>query len=85
MARRSKLTEATLAKLGAKRLAALLLAETATNRELKRALQLELDSEQGADAVANAIRKRLKAISDAQSDLSKAKAQELRSELDDTS
>lgn len=40
MARRPKLTGAALAKLGAKRLAALLMSEAATNRNLKRTLNL---------------------------------------------
>ena len=59
MARRPKLTEAALAKLGAKRLAALLLAEAAKNRDLKRALQIELDGERGVDEVVKTLTKRL--------------------------
>ena len=82
MARRSRLTEAALAKLGAKRLAALLLAEAARNRDLKRALQIELDGERGVDAVVKTLTKRLTAIDNARSDLSTVKARELKSELE---
>jgi hypothetical protein len=82
MARRPKLTEAALAKLGAKRLAALLLAEAARNRDLKRALQIELDGERGVDEVVKTLTKRLIAIDNARSDLSTAKARELKSELE---
>ena len=82
MARRSRLTEAALAKLGAKRLAALLLAEAARNRDLKRALQIELDGERGVDEVVKTLTKRLTAIDNARSDVSTVKARELKSELE---
>jgi hypothetical protein len=82
MARRPKLTEAALAKLGAKSLAAVLLAETGKNRDLKRALQIELDGERGVDEVVKTLTKRLTAIDNARSDLSTAKARDLRPELE---
>jgi len=82
MARRPKLTEAALAKLGAKRLAALLLAEAAKNRDLRRALQIELDGERGVHEVVKTLTKRLTTIDNARSDLSAEKARELRSELE---
>lgn len=82
MARRPKLTGAALAKLGAKRLAALLMSEAATNRNLKRTLQLELDSAHGVDLLVNSITKRLSVIDDATSGLSTNQARELKTELE---
>lgn len=82
MARRPKLTEAAFAKLGAKRLAALLMSEAATNRNLKRALQLELDSTQVVGLLVNSITKRLGVIDDATSELSTSQARELKMELE---
>jgi hypothetical protein len=58
------------------------LAETARNRDLKRALQIELDGERGVDAVVKTLTKRLTAIDNARSDLSTVKAREVRSELE---
>lgn len=82
MARRPKINETSIAKLGAKRLAALLIAEAARNKSLKQALQLTLDSEAGAGVLASTIRKRLNTISRAQSNLSTQKSRELATELD---
>jgi hypothetical protein len=57
MARRPKITEATLTKLGVERLAALLVAEAASNRQLKQALELALDAQKGVDGLALAFAK----------------------------
>jgi len=82
MARRPKITEQALAKLGAHRLALLLVAEASRNRQLKQALELALDAEKGADGLAASIRKRLTTIRQAGSELSADKARDVVAELD---
>ena len=72
MARHPKITEQLLAKLGADRLAALLVTEAGRNRQLKRALELALEAEKVPNRVAAAIRKRLTTIRQATSVLSAA-------------
>ena len=81
MARKPKITEQSLAKLGADRLAALLVTEAARNRQLKQALELALEAEKGPDNVAATIRRRLTTIRQATSALSVDRAREVVAEL----
>lgn len=82
MARRPRITEASVAKLGAERLSALLVKEAATNKALKQALQLALESEEGVASLAAGIRQRLVSIGRSQSRLSTNKGREMLAELD---
>lgn len=82
MARRPRITEASVAKLGAERLAALLVKEAANNKALKQALQLALESDEGVASLAAGIRQRLVSIGRAQSRLSTNKGREMLAELD---
>jgi hypothetical protein len=59
MAARSKLTVETLAKLGAKRLAEILIEEAGRNRQLKQVVHMALAAETGAAELAHQVRKRL--------------------------
>ncbi|MGI9479871.1 MAG: DUF6880 family protein [Hyphomicrobiaceae bacterium] len=81
MARRPRITEASVAKLGVDRLATLLVTEASTNKALKQALQLALESGEGVDSLASGIRQRLTSIGRAQSRLSTNKGREMVAEL----
>lgn len=81
MARRPRITEASVAKLGAERLSALLVKEAATNKALKQALQLALESDEGVASLAAGIRQRLVSIGRSQSRLSTNKGREMLAEL----
>src|SRR5204863_5539578 len=81
MARKSKITEEALAKLGADALAALLLEEAARNRQLKRDLELALEAGKGTSGLVASIHKRLTVIGRSRAGLMSDKAQELLDEL----
>jgi IS66 C-terminal element/Transposase IS66 family len=59
MAGKSKITIATLVNLGAPKLAALLLAEAAGNKQLKQAIELAISAKKGPEILAANVRKRL--------------------------
>ncbi len=81
MARRPRITEASVVKLGVERLAALLVTEASSNKALKQALQLALESGEGVDSLAAGIRQRLISIGRSQSRLSTNKGRETLAEL----
>jgi hypothetical protein len=81
MARKPKITEEALAKLGADRLANLLLAEAGRNRQVKRDLELALEAGKGTFGLVASIRKRLTVIGGSRAGLLGDKAQELLDEL----
>ena len=70
MARKPKITQEALAKLGADALAALLLAEGARNRQLKRDLELALEAGKGTSGLVASIQKRLTVIGRSRAGLS---------------
>lgn len=82
MAPRSKLTVESLTKLGAKRLAEILIEEAGGNRQLKQAVQMALAAETGASEVGHHIRKRLAQLARSNTFLSSEKARELTAELE---
>ena len=82
MAPRSKLTVQSLAKLGAPRLAEILIAEAARNRQLKQTVQMALAAETGSVEVASQVRKRLATLARSHAFVSHEKARELRAELE---
>jgi len=82
MATRSKTKIETLTKLGARKLAELLLTEAAGNRRLKQALNLAISAKEGPVAFGAALRKRLLAVANANSMLSYDRGRELIAELD---
>lgn len=82
MAARSKLTVEILAKLGAKRLAEILIAEAERNRQLKQAVQLALAAETGSVDVGHQIRKRLAQLARSRAFVEWGKAKELAIELE---
>jgi hypothetical protein len=82
MAARAKITVASLAKLGAKRLAEILIAESGRNRQLKQAVQMALAAETGSDEVGHQIRKRLAQLARSQAFITWEKAKELSAELE---
>lgn len=82
MAARSKLTADSLAKLGAKRLAEILIAETGRNRQLKQAVQMALAAETGSTEVGHQIRKRLTQLDRSQAFVTREKAKDLATELE---
>jgi hypothetical protein len=59
MAATSKLTVESLTKLGAKRLAEILIKEAGRNRQLKQAVHMALAAETGPSEVGHEVRKRL--------------------------
>lgn len=81
MASRSQLTIETLTKLGARKLAELLLAEAARNR-LKQTLSLAISAKEGPAAVGASLRKRLGTLASSSSMLSYERGRELIGELD---
>ncbi len=81
MARRPRITEASVAKLGVERLSTLLVTEASRNKALKQALQLALESGEGVESLAAGIRQRLVSIGRSQSRLSTNKGREMLAEL----
>ena len=81
MARKPKITQEALAKLGADRLAALLLAEATRNRQIKRDLELALEAGKGTSGLVTSLGKRLTVIGRSRAGLLADKAQELLDEL----
>lgn len=82
MAARSKLTVESLSKLGANRLAEILIAEARRNRQLKQAVQMALAAESGSTEVGHQIRKRLAQIGRSGAFVSSEKARELATEFE---
>ncbi|OJU32882.1 MAG: hypothetical protein BGN89_15415, partial [Alphaproteobacteria bacterium 64-6] len=82
MAARSKLTVESLTKLGAKRLAEILIEEAARNRQLKQAVHMALAAETGSNEVGHQVRKRLAQLARSEGFVSSEKARELATELD---
>lgn len=81
MARKPNIAEEELAKLGAKRLAALLAGEARRNRLLRRDLELALEAKRGIAGLVVGIRKRLTVIARSHADLQPDKTEELVGEL----
>ena len=82
MAARSKLTVESITKLGAKRLAEIMIAEAGRNRQLKQAVQMALAAETGSTEVGHQIRKRLAQIARSEAFVSSEKAKELVTEIE---
>lgn len=82
MTARSKLTVESLTKLGAKRLAEILIEEAARNRQLKQAVQMALAAETSSSEVAHQVRKRLAQIERSEAFVSAEKTRELATELE---
>ncbi|MFM9849074.1 MAG: DUF6880 family protein [Hyphomicrobiaceae bacterium] len=82
MAARSTLTVQNLAKLGAKRLAEILITEAGANRQLKQAIQMALAAESGSTEVGHQIRKRLAQIGRSEAFVASEKAKDLGTELE---
>ena len=82
MATRPKITIETLTKLGARKLAELLLAEAAGNRQLKQALNLAIAVKQGPTALGASLRKRLMTLANSNPILSYERGRETIIELD---
>jgi hypothetical protein len=82
MASTPKLSIDTLTKLGARKLAELLLAEASRNRQLKQKLNLAISAREGPAAVAASLRKRLTTLGGSNSMLSYERGRELIGELD---
>ena len=82
MASRPKLTVDTLKKLGARKLAELLLAEAAGNRPLKQALSSAISAQEGPAAVAASLHKRLIVIANVDSIHSYERGREMIAELE---
>ena len=81
MAARSKLTVESLTKLGAKRLAEILIEEAGRNRQLKQAVHMALAAETGPSEAGHEVRKRLAQLARSETFVSSEKARELASEL----
>jgi len=81
MAARSKLTVESLTKLGAKRLAEILIEEAGRNRQLKQALHMALAAETGPSEAGHEVRKRLAQLARPETFVPSEKARELASEL----
>jgi uncharacterized protein DUF6880 len=82
MATRHKLTIETLTELGARKLAELLLAEAAGNRQLKQTLNLAISAKEGPAALAMSLRKRLTTLANSHSIPSYETGHQLIAELD---
>jgi hypothetical protein len=82
MAARSKLTVQSLTKIGAKRLAEILIEEAARNRQLRQAVHMALAAEIGSSEVGHQVRKRLAQIGRSEAFMSSEKARELAAELE---
>ncbi len=82
MVSKKTLNEDNLARLGAERLAALLIEVSTGNAAMKRRLRFELAGEVGAKEVAREVRKRIKTISKAKSFIDWTKARAFAADLD---
>jgi hypothetical protein len=82
MAARAKLTVESLTKLGAKRLAEILIDEAGRNRQLKQVVQMALAAETGSAELAHQVRKRVATLARSEAFVSSEKAKELRIELE---
>jgi hypothetical protein len=82
MAARTKLTVESLTKLGAKRLAEILIDESGRNRQLKQSVHMALAAETGSSEVAHQVRKRLATLARSEAFVHSEKARELRTELE---
>ncbi len=82
MASRSQLTVETLTKLGAKRLAEILIDEAGRNRQLKQAVHMALAAETGSAELAHQVRKRFATLARSEAFVHSEKAKELRFELE---
>jgi hypothetical protein len=82
MATNRKLTIETLTKLGARKLAELLIAEAAGNRRLKQTLNLATSTQDGPAALGAILRRRLVTLAKSRSMLPYDKGRELIAELD---
>jgi hypothetical protein len=82
MATRHKLTIETLTELGARKLAELLLAEAAGNRQLKQTLNLAISAKEGPATLAMSLRKRLTTLANSHSMRSCETGHQLIAELD---
>jgi hypothetical protein len=74
MVAKRKLTIETLSKLGRRRLAELLIAEAAGNRQLMQTLNFAISAEEGPAALGASLRKRLATLAKSRSMLSYDKA-----------
>ena len=82
MAARSKLTVESLAKLGARRLAEILIDEAGRSRQLKQTVQMALAAKSGAREVGHHVRKRLAQLARSEAFIESEKARELATELE---
>jgi Family of unknown function (DUF6880) len=82
MVAKRKLTIETLSKLDRRRLAELLIAEAAGNRQLTQTLNFAISAEEGPAALGTSLRKRLATLAKSRSMLSYDKGRELIGELD---
>jgi uncharacterized protein DUF6880 len=82
MATARKITVEALTKLGARKLAELLLAGAAGNRQLKQALNLAISAKQGPIALGETLRKRLLTLGNSTSIISHERGRETIAELD---
>jgi tetratricopeptide (TPR) repeat protein len=82
MVAKRKLTIETLSKLGGRRLAELLIAEAAGNRQLTQTLNFAISAEEGPAALETTLRKRMATLAKSRSMLSYDKGRELIAELD---
>src|SRR4051812_32655655 len=77
-----KITIAMLTKLGANKLAELLLAGAAGNKQLKQAIELAISAEQGPEMLGASVRKRLVSYANPRSMPSYERGREIIAELD---
>ena len=77
-----KITIATLTKLGADKLAELLLAGAAGNKQLKQAIELAISAKQGPESLGASVRKRLASFGKLRSMPSYERGREIIAELD---
>src|SRR5262245_22318025 len=77
-----KITIATLIRLGADKLAELLLAATAGNKQLKHAIELAMSAEEGPEVLGASVRKRLASFANSRSIASYERGREIIAELD---
>ena len=82
MVAKRKLTIETLSKLGRRKLAELLIAEAAGNRQLTRTLNLAISAEEGPAALGASLGTRLATLARSRSVLSYDEGRELIAELD---
>jgi hypothetical protein len=82
MVGKSKITIATLVNLGAPKLAALLLAGAAGNKQLKQAIELAISGKKGPEILAANVRKRLASFAKSRSMPSYERGREIIAELD---